>query len=117
MELKYISYEQKNDICLVHVTTTGYFNLQIGEEVFNLCKSLIDEGNNKFLLDLTETKMVNSVGVSLLIEVVEILEESDGKLAFCSMEPIVEKTFKIMGLTNYATLFPTIEDGLNSSWD
>ena len=68
MDYKYISYEKKDDICLVHVTTSGYLNLEIGEEVFNLCKKLIDEGNMKLLLDLILPKMVNSIGVSMLIE-------------------------------------------------
>ncbi len=116
MDYKYISYEKKDDICLVHVTTSGYLNLEIGEEVFNLCKKLIDEGNMKLLLDLKLTKMVNSIGVSMLIEVIEILEDMNGELAFCNMKPIVEKTFKIMGLSNYATLFDTQEQALSSEW-
>ena len=116
MDLKYISYEIKENICVVHVTTSGYLNLEIGEEVLKLCKELVDSGNKKLLLNLSLTKMVNSIGVSMLIEVIEYLEEKDGELAFCCMKPIVEKTFKIMGLSNYATLFETQDDGLTSNW-
>ena len=114
--LKFISFEKKEDICLLHLCTSGYLNLETGEEVSNLCKSQIEKGDTKFLLDLSSTKMVNSIGVSLLIEVIEALEDKDGKLAFCNMVPIVEKTFKIMGLSDYATLFPTQEEALSSDW-
>ena len=114
--LKYISYEKKDDVCLLHLCTSGYLNLETGEEVANLCKSQIEKGDSRFLLDLSSTKMVNSIGVSLLIEVIEALEDKSGKLAFCNMAPIVEKTFKIMGLSDYATLFSSQDDALNSDW-
>ena len=115
-DLKYISFEKKDDICLLNLCTSGYLNLETGEEVSSLCKNQIEKGENRFLLDLSSTKMVNSIGVSLLIEVIEALEDKDGKLAFCNMVPIVEKTFKIMGLSDYATLFTTQEEALSSDW-
>ena len=115
-DLKFISFEKKEDICLLHLCTSGYLNLETGEEVSSLCKSQIEKGDTRFLLDLSSTKMVNSIGVSLLIEVIEALEDKNGKLAFCNMAPIVEKTFKIMGLSEYATLFPSQDEALKSDW-
>ena len=51
--------------------------------------------------------MVNSIGVSILIEIIEKLQEVDGKLGYYNLAPIVEKTFTIMGLTKYSTVFST----------
>ena len=48
------------------------------------------------------TKIVNSIGISILIEIIEKMLEIDGKLAFCSLTPTIEKTFQIMGLAQYA---------------
>ena len=115
-DLKHITLEINDDLCLLHLCSSGYLNLETGEEVANVCKKQIADGNNKFLLDLSSTKMVNSIGVSLLIEVIESLEDSSGKLAFCNLAPIVEKTFKIMGLSDYASLFKTKEEALSSEW-
>jgi len=59
---------------------------------------------NKILLNLANTKVVNSIGVSILIEIIEKLQETDGKLGYYNLAPIVDKTFKIMGLTKYSTV-------------
>ena len=48
-----------------------------------------------FLLDLENSKVVNSIGVSILIEIIEKLQEVDGRLAYCNLASIVEKTFNI----------------------
>ena len=57
------------------------------------CYKEIDNGKNLFLLDLEESKVVNSIGVSILIEIIEKLQEVDGKLGYFNLAPIVEKTF------------------------
>ena len=54
---------------------------------------------------LSVSKVVNSIGVSILIEIIEKLQEVDGKLGYFNLAPIVEKTFTIMGLTRYSTVF------------
>ncbi len=32
--------------------------------------------------------------------------EVEGKLAFCALTPTIEKTFHIMGLAQYASIYP-----------
>ena len=58
-----------------------------------------------FLLNLENSKVVNSIGVSILIEIIEKLQDVDGKLGYYNLAPIVEKTFNIMGLTKYSSVF------------
>ena len=89
---------------VVIITTEGYLNNVGGEK--------IDGGKNKFLLNLERSSVVNSIGVSILIEIIEKLQDSDGKLAYYNLAPIVEKTFKIMGLTKYSTVYSSEEEAL-----
>ena len=35
-----------------------------------------------------------------------------GALAFCGLTPTIDKTFRIMGLAQYAEIYPTQEDAL-----
>ena len=56
----------------------------------------------------------NSIGVSILIEVIEELQGTNGKIAFCNTVPIVEKTFNIMGISKYAALYKSEEEGLSA---
>ena len=68
---------------------------------------------NMFLINLEKSTVVNSIGVSILIEIIEKLQEVDGKLAYCNLASIVEKTFNIMGLTKYSTIYKDEEAGIS----
>jgi anti-anti-sigma factor len=58
-------------------------------------------------LNLERTRIVNSIGISILIEVLEKVMDRNGRLAFCSLTPTIDKTFRIMGLAQYAAIYPT----------
>jgi anti-anti-sigma factor len=89
--------------------TKGYINNVGGEEIANRAYELMDDGVRTLLLNLRETKIVNSIGISILIEIIEKMIDKDGKIAFCCLTPVIHKTFQIMGLANYASIF-TDED-------
>ena len=97
---------------VIILETDGYLNNVGGEMISSVCMDHISNGRNKILLDLANTKVVNSIGVSILIEIIEKLQESDGKLGYYNLAPIVDKTFKIMGLTKYSTVFSDKQDAL-----
>lgn len=86
--------------------TRGYINNVGGEEIATQAYELMDAGVNVLLLNLRETKIVNSIGISILIEIIEKMMERGGKLGFCCLTPVIQKTFQIMGLAQYAPIFP-----------
>ena len=98
-----LSTSVKGDIVIIR--TSGYLNNVGGEKVAQVCYKEIDKGKSLFLLDLEDSKVVNSIGVSILIEIIEKLQDVNGKLGYFNLAPIVEKTFTIMGLTKYSTVF------------
>ena len=89
--------------------TKGYINNVGGEEIAHRAYELMDDGVRTLLLNLKETKIVNSIGISILIEIIEKMIEKGGKIGFCSLTPVIHKTFHIMGLANYASIFDTEE--------
>ena len=92
-----LSTSVKGDIVIIR--TSGYLNNIGGEKVAQVCYKEIDKGKSLFLLDLEDSKVVNSIGVSILIEIIEKLQDVNGKIGYFNLAPIVEKTFTIMGLT------------------
>lgn len=92
--------------------TKGYINNVGGEEIANRAYELMDDGVRTLLLNLRETKIVNSIGISILIEIIEKMMEKGGKISFCSLTPVIHKTFQIMGLANYATIYDSEEAAL-----
>ena len=98
---------------VVVLATDGYLNNIGGEKISEICDEYLDKGKNIFLINLEKSTVVNSIGVSILIEIIEKLQEVDGKLAYCNLASIVEKTFNIMGLTKYSTIYKDEEAGIS----
>ena len=90
---------------LAVVYTEGYINNQGGEEIARVADEAMAQGHKFVLLNLVGTKIVNSIGISILIEIIEKMLEIEGKLAFCNLTPTIAKTFNIMGLTQYADIY------------
>lgn len=102
-ELK-VTVERRGEGAILY--TKGYINNVGGEEIAQQAYKLIDGGVTRLLLNLRETKIVNSIGISILIEIIEKMQEKNGRLAFCCLTPVIEKTFQIMGLAQYARIYP-----------
>ncbi|HWW59965.1 MAG TPA: STAS domain-containing protein [Thermoanaerobaculia bacterium] len=92
--------------------TKGYINNVGGEEIATRAYELMELGVRNLLLNLRETKIVNSIGISILIEIIEKMTDKGGKISFCCLTPVINKTFQIMGLANYAQIFSDEDAGL-----
>ena len=106
------SLEVKDEGDVVVIETNGYLNNIGGEKISQACYEKMENGKILFLLDLENSKVVNSIGVSILIEIIEKLQDVDGRLGYYNLAPIVEKTFNIMGLTKYSTVFGSKSEAL-----
>tara|TARA_Y100000389_G_scaffold45829_1_gene40705 strand:+ start:5150 stop:5491 length:342 start_codon:yes stop_codon:yes gene_type:complete len=107
---KIIDKNIKNGV--VVVSTEGYFNKDLGEALKEITDQEIKDGHKSFLINLDQSKIVNSIGASILIEIIEELQTVDGSLNFCNLAPIIAKTFKIMGLTKYCETFDDEDSAL-----
>jgi stage II sporulation protein AA (anti-sigma F factor antagonist) len=94
------------------ISTEGYINNLAGDKIVEEFNAFVAQDVKHFVLNLEKTQLVNSIGVSILIEVIEKVQEIGGTLSFCRLAPIIAKTFKIMGLTQYATVYETEEEAL-----
>ncbi|HBN08141.1 MAG TPA: anti-anti-sigma factor [Cyanobacteria bacterium UBA8530] len=91
------------------IYTDGYINNLGGEKIAEVANTLIGDGIYKLVLNLEKSTVVNSIGISILIEIIEKLQETNGKLVFCGLTKTIAKTFTIMGLTQFAAISDTEE--------
>jgi anti-anti-sigma factor len=98
-----VTVDRREGLAVIY--TEGYIDNQGGEGIAKACYKLLDEGYKVLLLNLAGTKIVNSIGISIVIEIIVKMIEIDGTLAFCCLTPTIEKTFHIMGLAQYAPIF------------
>jgi anti-anti-sigma factor len=91
------------------IAAAGYINNEGGQAIADAATQLMQQGCGSLLIDLEGTRIINSIGVSILLEIMEKLLEENGRLAFCNLTPTISKTFEIMGLVQYASVFPSRE--------
>lgn len=107
-----VTVDRREGVAVVY--TQGYLNNQGGEEVARTAYELLDEGYKALVFNLGGTRIVNSIGISILIEIIEKAIEADSKCAFCCLTPTIARTFQIMGLANYAGIFPDEPDAVRA---
>jgi anti-anti-sigma factor len=102
----------RQDGHLAVLEVAGYINNEAGEVIAKEARRLLEAGHQVLLFDLQATRIINSIGISLLLEVLEQVLERRGTLAFSSLQPSIAKTFQIMGLTQYTRIFPDRDTAL-----
>lgn len=88
------------------ISAAGYINNEGGQAIADAAGELMSDGCGTLLIDLDGTRIINSIGVSILLEILEKLMDQKGRLAFCNLTPTIAKTFEIMGLVQYAAIYP-----------
>jgi anti-anti-sigma factor len=106
-----LTSELKNKTLILK--TEGYLNNVGGESIVKEISGQMNSDVSKVIIDLAKTKVVNSIGISFLIEVIEQVNQNNGKLFFANLDPTIEKTFKIMGLFEYAEKADPADAALN----
>src|SRR5512144_2271934 len=86
------------------IRTRGYLSRTAGEQLENEIVQLLGKGLRRFVVNLRETDLINSVGISILIGVIERVRGEGGNLAFSELTPVNEEIFRIMGLHRHARL-------------
>jgi Anti-anti-sigma regulatory factor (antagonist of anti-sigma factor) len=111
-EICKVAAERRGAVAIL--STDGYINNQGGEEIARQAYTQLESGARALVLNLEKTRIVNSIGISILIEVLEKVMDRKGKLAFCCLTPTIDKTFRIMGLAQYAAIYPTEADAVRA---
>lgn len=111
MEQSFSLTSELRNNCLV-ISTVGYVNNVGGEGIAKEFNRHFETGTKHVIINLAQSKVVNSIGMSFLIEIIEQLSEVDGKLIFTNLDPAVDKMLAIMGLFKFAGKEPTVESAL-----
>lgn len=105
-----ISSELRDDTLIIK--TDGYINNIAGEKIVEEFLNNFKDGMNKVVMDLEKTKVVNSFGISYLIDVIEKLSEKNARLIFTNLDLTIEKTFDTMGIFQFAEKADSTESAL-----
>jgi|Deesub1362A_J573_1020465.scaffolds.fasta_scaffold00004_81 anti-anti-sigma factor len=90
----------------------GYLNNLVGESLEKECNACIGKGIKKIVLDFSKTKFINSIGISILLSIIEKLKKHNGILCFTSLNKMHEEIFEMLGITKYALVFRNEDEAL-----
>lgn len=90
------------DIAVIYAS--DYLNKLSGERIERECRMHLLEGCRALVVDFRNTGLVNSIGVSILLGVIDAAERADARLVFCRVNDQAAQLFELLGLTKYVTL-------------
>lgn len=99
------------DDCVV-LYANNYLNDIEGEKLEIACDTFLSKGKKKVVIDFGNTELVNSIGVSILIGIMEKVREKRGVLLFSSLKKANHNILDILGLTKYVPVFQSEDEAL-----
>jgi anti-anti-sigma factor len=94
------------------IATSGYVNNVGGEAIAAEFGKHFSGGVKNVVVNLERSKVVNSIGMSFLIEMIEQLQDVDGKVIFTNLDPAVDKMLSIMGIFKFAGKAANVDEAL-----
>ena len=81
-----------------------YLNKLSGESVERECRQKISEGATELIVDFSRTEIVNSIGVSILLGVIDAAKSNGASVAFNEVNESTAELFEMLGVTNHVRL-------------
>lgn len=81
-----------------------YLNKLSGEAVERECRQQLEAGAKTLVVNFSETELVNSIGVSILIGVIDAAQNAGARVVFSDVKEDTAELFEMLGLTNHVSL-------------
>lgn len=93
------------------IEVTGYFDHGLGLQIEDVIVPLLKEGRIHWILDLSHCDVVNSSGISVLLELtMRTIEDFRGRLTIVGMAPLMERVFRMAGVLPQADSAATFDE-------
>jgi anti-anti-sigma factor len=71
---------------------------------------VLDAGNDKLLIDLSQLEYISSAGLRVLLVVAKRIQQKGGKVVLCNLLPNVTEVFEISGFSSIFKIFKSTEE-------
>jgi anti-anti-sigma factor len=89
-----------------------YVNKMSGHRIERECLLRIESGCRALVINFRDTELVNSIGVSILLGVIDVAEQRGTRVVFSSVSRHTMKLFELLGLTRLVVLADSDEAAL-----
>ena len=91
-----------------------YLNKLSGERVERECKRRLEAGCRALVLNFRDTELINSIGVSILMGVIDAAQQGNARLVFCNVSGQTATLFGMLGLTRHVSVVKDEDEALSS---
>jgi len=86
------------------IYASDYLNKLSGERIERECKRQLESGSRALVINFRDTELVNSIGVSILMGVIDAAEQNQARLIFSDVNSHTANLFEMLGLTRHVSL-------------
>ena len=94
------------------IYASDYLNKLSGERIERECKRQLESGRRALIINFRDTELVNSIGVSILVGVIDAAEQTTAQLIFSDVNDHTAELFQMLGLTRHVSLASTEDEAL-----
>ncbi|MBD0373177.1 MAG: STAS domain-containing protein [Pyrinomonadaceae bacterium] len=94
------------------VYASDYLNKLSGERIERECRLQLEAGRRALVVNFRDTELVNSIGVSILMGIIDAAESVGAQLVFSDMSAQTVELFEMLGLTRFVALAKTEAEAL-----
>ena len=95
------------------IYASDYLNKLTGERIERECKMRLDSGARALVIDFGDTELVNSIGISILLGIIDIAEKSGALVVFSDVNQETVQLFEMLGLTRHVLLAKDEQEALS----
>jgi anti-anti-sigma factor len=81
-----------------------YLNQLRGESIERRCQELLAGGVRNIVINFAETELINSIGISILLGVIEAVNDARGRLVLASLTQSNRELFEMLGLLSHVRI-------------
>src|SRR6185503_20944805 len=86
-----------------------YLNQLRGEGIESRCLLLLASGVRHIVINFEETELINSIGISILLSVIESVNNAQGALMLSNLNSSNRELFEMLGLMSHVEMVDTEE--------
>ena len=84
------------------------------DDVKSEAMKVIDAGRGGIILDMSDTKFIDSIGLGALVSILKQAAQKDMKIILCSLSPQVRQIFELTRLYRLFDIFDSVDEALKS---
>ena len=96
------------------VYASDYLNKLTGEKIERECRRQLDSGCRALVIDFADTHLVNSIGISILLGIIDVAEKNNAQVVFADVNNQTVQLFDMLGLTRHVALAKDEEEALST---